>query len=269
MPTQELCNTVKQLERAVTFSGSVSMLLTGLATDRYGELCSIIHGRIWANAHSLVAVIKSRVIDHSAILSLSRMILEAFIAYRYIDAKVSDDERDCRYQVLKLHDTCSRINLMSIRENRDSYQDLIDGRAKEREELKRNPFFESLLDEQKERALSGTQAYIRGMRRAAVDAGFHERTFNSIYGYLSGHTHSLPISVFRVSEHKVDYFDPSPTQIGMATLGITLALPCLLAATFSRIDDEPDLHASWREGEAAQLRELLRESVEGLIQLGS
>jgi hypothetical protein len=154
---------------------------------------------------------------------------------------------------------------MRVNRDRSTYSDLLEGREMERDRLIAHPFFRSLDKEQQDRCLSGSQAYVRGLRRAGIEAGIEERTFNSVYGYLSGHSHTLPISIFRVPEHKIDYFDPSEPQLGMAGFGLTIALPCLLAATFNRIDREPDLHVSWRND--ANLRALLRDSAAGLIRL--
>jgi hypothetical protein len=212
---------------------------------------------MWAHSHSLLELVKSRVLDHSAAMTLGRMVLESFVLFSYLVETVPEEEREFRYVLLKYHDTNSRINFLRMQADADD-EPLREGKKHERQALKDHPFFAKLTKEQRERCLSGTQAYVRGFRQAARHCGISEKTFNSVYGYLSAHSHSLPISLFRSRNHKIDYFEPSDVQQNMVAFAIAVALPCLLSASFSRIDSEPGLDHSWKEDE--ELRLTMRES---------
>jgi hypothetical protein len=192
------------------------------------------------------------------------MIIEGYVLYSYIDEDAAEEEMDFRFILLKYHDTNSRINLLSVDKDKSTYRDLLDGRKSERALLESHPFYRQLTPEQQARCAAGTQVFVRGLRRAAVNAGFNERKFNSLYGYFSGHSHTLPVSLFRVAEHKIDYFRPSEAQFGMAALAVTVALPCMLRASFRRIDREAGLHDSWSNH--SELRAILHESSEGLFE---
>lgn len=65
------------------FSNMASIELRGRSTDRQGELASMVHGKMCAHARSIGAVAQSSMFDHSAIVGLSRMIVEGLTMYAY------------------------------------------------------------------------------------------------------------------------------------------------------------------------------------------
>jgi hypothetical protein len=68
--------------------------------------------------------------------------------------------------------------------------------------------------------LTGTAFYLRGIRTAAVKAGWTEEFFDGMYSYLSSQPHFAPMSHFGMSRHSVDYKAVSDYQ--MMIVGIAL-----------------------------------------------
>lgn len=73
------------------FSNMVSVELRGSPTDYPGELASMVHGKMCAHARSVGAIARSSMFDHSAIVGLSRMIVEGLTMYAYLKQLVPKD----------------------------------------------------------------------------------------------------------------------------------------------------------------------------------
>lgn len=198
------------------FSNMVSVELRGSPTDHAGELASMVHAKMCAHARSIGSIAQSPMFDHSAIVGLSRMIVEGLTMYAYLKQSVSEDLWSLRETVLKLHDTVARITLLRAYSEKADYQDLIDGRAELLSSLESNLAFGKLPEEQRKAIRSGVVVFVGGMRRAAREAGWNEDRFTAMYGYLSAHVHGAPMSYFRTREHGVDYYSPSDAQKAIA-----------------------------------------------------
>lgn len=97
-------NERKDFHRATDFSLRVSSELHGEPTTDAGQLGSFVHAKMCANAVSTEHLFTSPLADHSAIIALCRMIMEAMTLYFYLTKQVSADEWGCRRLVLRLHD---------------------------------------------------------------------------------------------------------------------------------------------------------------------
>lgn len=135
--------------------------------------------------------------DHSAIVGLSRMIVEGLTMYAYLKQTMPDDVWTLRETVLKLHDTVARITLFRAYREKPDYQDLRDGRDLLLRDLEANSTFRSLQENQQASLRQGAAIFVGGMRRAAREAGWDEARFTAMYGYLSAHVHGAPMSYFR------------------------------------------------------------------------
>jgi hypothetical protein len=217
------------------FSNMVSIELRGSPTDRQGELASMVHGKMCAHARSIGAVAQSPMFDHSAIVSLSRMIVEGLTMYVYLKQFVPEPVWALRQSVLKLHDTTARITLFRAYRKKSDYQDLRDGRDELIRELKANAAFADLPEDQRTSLRNGSVIFVGGMRRAAREAGWKEDRFTAMYGYLSAHVHGAPMSYFRTREHGVDYYAPSEAQKAIAATAITIATACLRRASLRQV----------------------------------
>ncbi|MEN5229749.1 hypothetical protein [Brevundimonas naejangsanensis] len=226
---------MEELAKIGGFSNMVSIELRGRPTDRPGELASMVHAKMCAHARSIGAIVQSPVFDHSAIVGLSRMILEGLTMYAYLKQAVSEPVWAMRETVLKLHDTVARITLLRAYREKSEYQDLRDGRTELLRVLETNAEFGELPEEQKSILRNGSVIFVGGMRRAAREAGWNEDRFTAMYNYLSAHVHGAPMSYFRTREHGVDYYAPSEAQKAIAATAISIATACLRRASLLQI----------------------------------
>jgi len=217
------------------FSNMVSVELQGSPTDRQGELASMVHAKMCAHARSIGAIAQSPMFDHSAIVSLSRMIVEGLTMYAYLKQPVSESLWALRETVLKLHDTVARITLFRAYREKVDYQDLRDGRSELIRELEASADFDEFPEDHRTSLRNGSVIFVGGMRRAAREAGWKEDRFTAMYGYLSAHVHGAPMSYFRTREHGVDYYAPSEAQKAIAATAITIATACLRRASLRQV----------------------------------
>jgi hypothetical protein len=217
--------------KVTDFALRVSEKLHGEPASRAGNLASIIHAKMTVNAVSVERLAeKPGLFDHSGIMALCRMIFEAMTLYYYLQETVSAEEWECRYLVLRLHDTVSRIKLMRTHEGHN-YDDLKAGRDSLKQELRANAHFKTLLMEQQERLLGGEQYFVGGMRRAAETAGWNADVFTGYYNYFSVHSHGAPMSFMRIEAQEIDFAVPRPGQLAVVLFAMNVAEFCLLRAS--------------------------------------
>jgi hypothetical protein len=179
-------------------------------------------------------------LDHSALMSLARMMMEAMSMHGYLSEPVSDDQWELRNLVLRLHDTENRINYVRTAAAAAGLDDLLRGREELRAALASNAAFGMLDQERQARIMRGGEMFVVGMRKVAkLAVGWDSDIFNALYSYFSAHSHSSPMSFIRMKEHGVDYFLPSDAQFDMAKLAITVATGCLRRVTLRHLDSSP------------------------------
>ncbi len=210
------------------FANSISMAQTGAPTTRAGELASLVFAKLCAHARSLGALSQSSMFDQSAILAMSRLMVEAATMHGYLRQGVAPQQWNLRYLLLRLHDTCARIKLLRAFPAAETL-DLREGRGKIEAEIRAHPDFTMLPEQRQKKLLTGEEYFVGGMRRAAEEGmGWDGDHLNALYAYLSAHSHSTPMSFFRAREHAIDYYNPSEMQFAGATMAVEIAVGCLL-----------------------------------------
>lgn len=235
-----LAGVLDELALVGGFAIHVSEELAGEPTTRAGALASMLHGKMCAHARTIGAVCESSMLDHSALMSLARMMMEAMSMHGYLTEPVSEEEWELRHLVLMLHDTENRINLVRARGDVGGLESLRQGRAELQTALQRHPHFLLLDKERQEKILRGAEMFVVGMRRVAkLAVGWDSDTFNALYSYFSAHTHSSPMSFMRTRDHGIDYYFPGDAQLSMAELAINVATACLRRVTLRQLDSSP------------------------------
>lgn len=237
-PREMFLSAMKQLATIGGLANNVSMLIRGEPTTISRELASMVHGRMCAHARSIGAIATSSMFDHSAIMALSRMLMDGLSMYTYLREPVSEAAWALRCNLMHLHDTCARIKLVGAWKDRAEYEDLTKWRASLIEQIRASAVFQGLGEEQQKRLLSGEEIFIGGMRRAEQAAGWSEETFISIYNYFSAHIHAAPMSYWRMRQHGVDYLEPGPMQFGSAAMAIEVGIACLRRTTLTHVIHE-------------------------------
>jgi hypothetical protein len=222
------------------FALHVSSELTGEPTDQAGELASMLHAKMCAHASSIGALCQASLFDHSAILNMGRMMMEALTMYAYLMEPTAAEQWNFRYLVLRLHDTQNRINFVRLNPESGGLGSLIDGREELKARIQGHAEFLKLEKERQERILQGSEMFVVGMRKVArLAVGWASENFNSLYSYFSAHSHSSPMSFMRMREHKTDYVSPKEAQYAMARLAIFVATSCLRRVTLRQLESHP------------------------------
>jgi len=216
----------------------------------------MVFAKCCAHARSIGAIaVQSSMFDHHAIMSLARMILEGSTMLAYLLDAASPDEWSLRYDVLKLHDTTTRIKL--LRGFNRPADDLRAGRDELKAMIGANPEFLRLSEDRRKRLLGGEEMFVIGMRSVAIKImGWEESQLTAVYAYFSAHTHSAPMSFMRTADHKIDYFFPSEKQIAVLTLSMEVAIACLRRSTLRMIAKHPEQISEYHPGILTETREL-------------
>lgn len=255
-----LPSSLQTFSRVIAFGLWTSGQSTGKATTEAGEFASFIQAKMCVNAASAEHLCHAKLFDHSGILALCRMVVDAMTLYYYLNESVGPIEWGCRKLILRLHDTVSRIKLVRAHQEKGEYEDLVNGRNELEKQLKENAKFVSLDKKHQQSLLSGEMIYIDGMRKVAVRTGWDEDVFGSIYNYFSTHTHSLPMSFTRIRQLNVDFVKPSTYQKDVAAFGINVAEFCLLRTSMHYASLEVGLLAAYDTKEIAEFKKELEES---------
>lgn len=169
--------------------------------------------------------------DYATAAGIARTMLEARLAYYYLCTDACpDDEWQCRWNILNLHDCTTRRRLFDALGPSDQVAGF-DQQAEElRDRLKANNFFNSLPGGQK-KLLNGQTAYLMPLEDIAERAGLEKKTFRYLYTLLSSHVHSLPMSFYRMGGDEPDRGRglPSPVEENYTTLCLSLACTLLTA----------------------------------------
>jgi hypothetical protein len=259
--TEAFNSTFQDFNRALDFALRVSVALRGSPANQQGQLASAVHFKMCMHGASIRALSGETPLDHSAILAVSRMLVDGMTMYYYLLEPVADEEWKCRYLVLKLHDTVGRIKLIRAKQVREQYTDLIKGREELFSSLNNNSFFAGLTEEQRTRCLTGEAMFVGGMRAAAERAaGWNGDQFQSLYNYFSAHLHVAPISYFRLEEHKIGFMEISDVQRGLAMLGLSVGEFCLVRTSLDRLARRPEQEANFDQAELTEFRQLVEQS---------
>ncbi len=163
--------------------------------------------------------------DYATAAGIARTMLEARLVYYYLCTdQCPDDEWQCRWNILNLHDCTARRRLFDALGQSDQVAGFDQQADELRERLKANSFFNSLPGGQK-KILNGQTTYLMPLEDIAERAGLEKTTFRYLYILLSSHVHSLPMSFYRMGGDEPDRGRglPSPVEENYTTLCLSLA----------------------------------------------
>ena len=243
----------QSFHEVVDFSMRVSLALGGAPVIR-SALPSIVHTKMTINGASAEQLLKAPLKDHSAIIGVCRMIMEASILFQYLMEEVSSEEWHCRLLCLNLHDTVNRIKLMRGFQTKEERKALPHNREQLETELKEDAFFKTLPNERAEALLTGEHFYLRGVNKAVRQSGWDTEKYMSFYSYFSAHAHSAPMSFFRFRRQYTNFAEPSEVQQAIVATALSVAEYSLLKATILHLDTTPERHGKFKAEEVEEMR---------------
>lgn len=163
-------------------------------------------------------------VDHQTIGGICRSILEMQIFLSYlIEDGLAEEEWQLRKWTLDIHDCNSRLRLFRSLKSRCEVGAFKEQLDELRDRIKTNPLFAKLPKEAQTDILAGKRLYVRGMRATLAVAGWEQDQWDGIYAYLSGSSHSAPISFYRTVERGMDNLSIVPYQFAFCGFSLEWA----------------------------------------------
>jgi hypothetical protein len=168
--------------------------------------------------------------DYASAAVIVRTMIELRSAFHYLCVdECSEDEWQCRWNLLNLHDCISRNRLLKSRSGGSEQGQQFELQAEElRNRLKSNAHFVQLSHQKK--LLNGQTAYLFPIEDMAQNAGIEKETYRFLHILFSSHVHGLPMSYFRMGEQERGRGVPSPVEEGYTSICLSCAAS-LLAST--------------------------------------
>jgi hypothetical protein len=180
-------------------------------------------------------------LDHNSIAAVARNIIEATLMFFYVsELNIDEAEWSLRKNVLDLHDCLTRYRIFKVWKSDEETKRFGSMASEIREKIRNHEIYKRLDTKKQKQLLSGQQLYINGLRAVVRQAGWDVDQFDGVYAYLSGHSHSAPISFYRIGQHGIDFSRPSGHQFGLAGFAIEHADQCIGAACKRLIDVFPN-----------------------------
>lgn len=181
--------------------------------------------------------------DFTAVASLSRNLIECYLAFFYLCVdKVSDDEWNCRWNLFNLHDCIFRKQIF---EALGSSERMIEGFEKNAQDLHRrllnNQHFLSLSDRQRKELLKGNNPYLSAQDELIKRMGEDPKTFRLVYRILSAQVHTLPFGFYRTGEEWRGTGLENPIERGYICLILGGVYKYILRGIRELIDLFPDI----------------------------
>ncbi len=155
------------------------------------------------------------------------------MAFYYLCVEnVPHDEWDCRWNLFNLHDCISRKKIFETMGEDEEYLKKFDVEADElRTRLTSNAFFSSLDEKQQKRYFKGKEAYVMPKDEIVRRIGLEEAEYRMMYGFLSVHVHTLPMSFYRMGEQERGRGIHSEIEERYTSACITWLTPILIRAS--------------------------------------
>ncbi|MGZ2484588.1 hypothetical protein ACVITL_003111 [Rhizobium pisi] len=206
--------------------------------------------------------------DYASLAILVRTMIELRVAFHYLCAEnCSDDEWDCRWNLLNLHDCSSRLRIAEVKEDESEIAILKEQAEELRDRLRSNAHFCSLDSKRHKKLLHGQTAYLFPLEEIAEKAGIDLKTFRTLYVVFSSHVHGLPMSFYRIAGDSPEQGRGLPSSIeeNHSSLCLTLAATLLV---YTRDELHHLFEGIERNAEEPLVAEQVIEEVTNLLQIG-
>ncbi|WP_335922083.1 hypothetical protein [Shewanella chilikensis] len=258
-------NKAKQYLRVLDLTMDVSQNQHGIDTNGRGVRAVKVFTRQTLSAISLSSILPDLSVDKdpdaalwdvSSIASITRNILEAYLAIFYSGIEnISDEEAELRFLIGQLH---RNREWYLVHKSRGSDIETLNefevGMKEQKERIKAHSFLSNLNHAQKNKALKGDEIYY-------TKADFEEKAsvcseLRAEYQLLSNFVHPLPLSIERIDNDR-GRGTSNVYDISYSLGGIEIATKYLAASTLGIIDHFPEQLGKIFENKAKPIRELL------------
>lgn len=163
--------------------------------------------------------------DYATCCNISRTMLENRLCFHYFCIEeCTDEEWNCRWNILNLHDCTARIRLFTALNNIDQVDALSEQANELKDRLRNNVFFQCLKPGEQKTYLNGQKAYMQPLEEIAEKTGTPRETFRWMYTFLSSHVHSLPFSFYRMGLEDSERGRGLPSSVEVTYTSMCLSL---------------------------------------------
>ena len=170
-------------------------------------------------------------IDHASVKVVARAALETYLVFFYLYGGTDRVISQFRHTTWRLGGLLDRqIFHVSTEEHREvlATEKLEIDRLKS--EIEKAPQFQTYAPKQRAKLLQGEWRIGNGWSDLSVQAGFHEKYFKNIYGYLCGYSHSSYLSALQVGQAQTLEDQQMLTE---SILGIAVVIMAHFAFSYS------------------------------------
>ncbi len=171
-------------------------------------------------------------VDHASVKVVARAAFETYLVFYYIYGNSDHSLREFRHRTWHLGGLADRQQFHSSTPHTRAVQ------AREKKQLEKlkseietSPHFRSYTNRQRKKLLEGEWRIGSGWAKLSRDAGFHDKYFKNIYGYLCGYSHSSYLSALQVGQAQSINDQEMLTQ---SILGIGVVLMAHFAFSYSK-----------------------------------
>ena len=238
----------KKYCKVLSATTNISLNQHGIDTDGRGVRSVKIFTRQTLSGMSLKNVLPklsterdpdSELWDLCSIASLSRNILEAYLALYYSGTEsISEEEAELRFFIGQLH---RNREWYQIHKKQDSDESVLkefeDGMKEQKQRIKEHPYLNSLSVPQKNKALKGNEMYY-----TKVDFELKNEVCNGLrmdFQLLSNFVHPLPLSIERIDNDR-GRGESNIYDLTYSLACLKVATKYLAASTVSIVDNFPE-----------------------------
>lgn len=140
-------------------------------------------------------------VDHASIKVVARAALETYLVFYYLYGDPNRSLSQFRHKTWhlggladrqKYHATTEQGREVLVRENKEA--------EALKAEVESSPYFATYTNKQRKKLIDGDWRIGHGWTDLGIAAGFHEKYFKNIYGYLCGYSHSSYLSALQVGQ---------------------------------------------------------------------
>ena len=170
-------------------------------------------------------------VDHASVKVIARAALETYLVFFYLYGNSDRSLSEFRHKTWHLGGLTDRQKYYIFRQqDREVLTREKKKIEKLRVEITASPHFLTYTNKQQEKLIDGNWRIGGGWADLSISAGFHEKYFKNIYGYLCGYSHSSYLSALQVGQAQSIEDQQMLTQ---SILGIGVVLMAHFAFSYS------------------------------------
>lgn len=238
----------KKYSKILAATQMISLNQHGIDTDGRGIRAVRIFTRQTLSGMSLSKVLPNLSLgrdpdaelwDLCSLASLSRNILEAYLAIYYSGTElISEEEAELRFFIGQLHRNREWYQLHKKRNaDQEVLREFEEGMREQKLRIKRHPYLDNLTQSQKNKALKGDEMYY-----TKADFELKNEVCNNLrmeYQLLSNFVHPLPLSIERIDNDR-GRGESNIYDITYSIACLKVAKKYLAASTIAIVDHFPE-----------------------------